>query len=65
MQPLCAYFDPAPPELGGDPDGVTQTPHDASPDLTFFVPLPDGGAVRVRVCERHAEVLTALFGEAP
>lgn len=52
--PWCAYFDPD----TDMPGTVRQSPHDAGEGpLFFFVPVADGAAVRVPVCEEHAEVL--------
>lgn len=63
--PWCAYFEPAPPG-DGLPDGaVVQDPHDAAPGpLFFFVPVADGAAVRVPVCEEHCRVLRIQFDAA-
>lgn len=60
--PWCAYFEPAPPEDGLPQGAVVQDPHDAGEGpLYFFVPLADGAAVRVPVCEEHCEVLRRQF----
>jgi hypothetical protein len=60
LRPWCNYFDP--PGPGDPPDVVMQDPHDAADGLYFFVPVADGAAVRVAVCEAHAEVLRRQFG---
>lgn len=45
----CEFFEPGPNGL------VIQKPHEAGEGpLYFFWPLPDGHALRVPVCERHA-----------
>jgi hypothetical protein len=58
---FCGYFDAPGPD--DPPDVVVSAPHDAEDGLYFFVPLPDGGAARVGVCQRHADLLTELFRE--
>lgn len=38
---------------------------DETDDLRFHWPTPGGAALRVDVCERHAEELQCLLSEAP
>jgi hypothetical protein len=60
--PLCAYFEPPPPGEDLPEDIVVQDPHDAGEGpLYFFVPVANGAAVRVAVCEAHARLLAAQF----
>lgn len=64
--PLCAYFERPPPGEGAPEGIVIQDPHDAGEGpLYFFVPVADGAAVRVAVCEEHAELLRRQFSDAP
>jgi len=62
IQPLCQYYetptDEQIAELGiNDPGVVLGCPEDQGPGpLYFFVPV-HGGAVRVGVCPRHADLL--------
>jgi len=66
--PHCDYFDPMPPEAQL-PRGIWQDPHPAGDahgnPLYYFVSVPGGGAVRIRVCEEHFALLGRLLGEGP
>lgn len=54
----CQFF-----EASGEGDIVLGCPNPVGEGpLFFFVPLPDGNAVRVPVCEQHAEWLREKVG---
>ena len=65
--PLCQYFSTPTDEervkLPGLPDGAVLGCKDeqGGGPLSFFVPV-HGGAVRVGVCPRHADLLAAHYG---
>ncbi len=57
MMDWCQYFEADP----NFPDLVSMSPHDAVPDLYFFVPVGNKDAVRVSVCREHCDVLEKLY----
>jgi hypothetical protein len=62
--PLCAYFAPDPEIHGVRENAVFSDFHYAGEGpLFFFVPVADGAAVRVPVCEEHCAILKRQFGK--
>lgn len=57
MNPMCQYFEL---DQTFEVGGVSSNGHDAEADLTFFWPLPNGGALRVHVCQKHCDLLKEL-----
>ncbi len=61
--PMCEYFE-ADPDAGGKI--VSSDGHDAAEGpLYFFVPVANGAAVRVPVCQKHCAALKRQFAQPP